>query len=126
MNIKVTNVRVMQTSTAFECKLWLDGKPVGLVSNDGRGGCHDWRPIRAEADWRTPEGKAQTTAAFTLMNDAQRRIEAAAKTAEVSDFEAADFIVSALVDGVKGWNAAVDYCRSTQVEYEAQYASEEV
>jgi hypothetical protein len=47
-NYEVKNVRTFSNSPAFECTLYKDGKKIGIVSNSGRGGCHDYYIGREE------------------------------------------------------------------------------
>jgi len=38
--ITLTNVNLNPVNDSFTANLHVDGKPLGLVENDGRGGCH--------------------------------------------------------------------------------------
>ena len=103
MNLSVRKVRKFKNSPAFECDLLLDGKVIAVVSNDGRGGCHRWGPPRGGD--------------FGTMRALQGQIESKARNDGASDFEAADIIVSAFVDGAWSWAEAVRLCKETRADY---------
>lgn len=53
MNIELKNIKyaefASQETHCFEASVYIDGKRVGTVDNDGRGGCHYYRPHTIEA-----------------------------------------------------------------------------
>lgn len=44
---------------AFHANVYVDGKKVGAVSNDGNGGCHRWE-VGDNADWKRVEAAGET------------------------------------------------------------------
>jgi hypothetical protein len=91
-------VRTFRSSPAFELDLHLDGAKVAEVSNDGRGGCHDWTNRKA------------------LL-----ALDAIANTIWPGRTEGGDSIVAGLADGARDAAEAVLAVEAFDVQYAAEF-----
>lgn len=79
-NVKTSKFASEET-ICFEASVYVDGVKVGVVSNDGRGGCNMWSPWSAEAQVKAialamPKYKNETfEVADQLVNDLLMRID---------------------------------------------------
>lgn len=108
------HVTLMRHSPAFELLLTENGRPVALVTNEGRGGAHRW--------WNPP-GQNQpgairdALAVQHCLGEIVKRV-----TQEPHVGEAADHVVSCLADGAKDGADALRAWIRCMREYEPDYA----
>lgn len=61
MKIELKNIKyaefASQETHCFEASVYIDGKRIGTVENDGRGGCHGYHPRTL---WQTMNAHAET------------------------------------------------------------------